>query len=206
MNKFAIRRFKFIDSIDEVTQMLHRAFAPMAVLGANCQCVDQSSSTTRKRMQRGDCLVAVADRRIVGTLTLETCDPASTVVPYRRPSVASLHQFAVDPAYQGAGVGRSLLEVATMWARMRQFSEIALDTPALALDVRAFYSHQGFRLIKVKRLAGRDYDSAIMSRSIALQPRPQPGVIRRATELAALARTVDDQANCRLHQAQRGHA
>ena len=80
-----------------------------------------------------------------------------------------------------------MLKVATMWARIRQFGEVSLDTPALALDVRAFYSHQGFRSIQVERLAGRDYDSVIMSRSIAPGPRSQDGVVRRATELAASA-------------------
>ena len=199
MKNFAIRRFNSTDSIEEVTEMLHRAFAPMAMLGANCQCVDQSSSTTRERMARGDCLVAVADRRIVGTLTLETCDPSSSVAHYRKPGVASLHQFAVDPAYQGAGVGRSLLKVATMWAHMRQFGELALDTPALALDVRAFYAHQGFRLVGGTRLPGRGYDSVILSKSIALEPRAQAGVVRRATELAALARDANDQAPRWLH-------
>jgi GNAT superfamily N-acetyltransferase len=199
MKNFAIRRFNSIDSIEEVTRMLHRAFAPMAALGANCQCIDQASSMTRKRMERGDCFVAVADRRIVGTLTLETCNPSSAVAHYRKPSVASLHQFAVDPAYQGAGVGRAMLKVATMWARIRQFGEVSLDTPALALDVRAFYSHQGFRLIQVERLAGREYDSAIMSRSIAPGTRTQDGVIRRATQLAALAQDASDQAACSPH-------
>jgi GNAT superfamily N-acetyltransferase len=199
MKNFAIRRFNSIDSLEEVTEMLHRAFAPMAALGANCQCVDQSASTTRERMSRGDCLVAVADRRIVGTLTLETCDPASSVAHYRRPGVASLHQFAVDPLYQGAGVGGSMLKVATMWAHMRQFAELALDTPALALDVRAYYAHQGFRLIGGARLAGRAYDSVIMSKPIVLETRTHAGVIRRATQLAALARAANDAAAVRVH-------
>ena len=203
MKNFAIRRFNSTDSIEEVTEMLHRAFAPMASLGANCQCVHQPSSTTRERMARGDCLVAVADRRIVGTLTMETCDPSSSIAHYRQPNVASLHQFAVDPAYQGGGVGRSMLKVASMWALMRQFREIALDTPALALDVRAFYAHQGFRLVQVARLAGRDYESVILGRPILLEPRAQTGVIRRATELAALARGADDRATRRLHRAGR---
>jgi GNAT superfamily N-acetyltransferase len=199
MKNFAIRRFNPIDSLEEVTEMLHRAFAPMAALGANCQCVDQSPSTTRQRMSRGDCRVAVADRRIVGTLTLETCDPASSLAHYRRPGVATLHQFAVDPLYQGAGVGRSLLKVATMWAHMRQFAELALDTPAVALEVRAYYAHHGFRLVGGARLAGRSYDSVIMSKPIAFEPRTHAGVIRRATELAARAREANDAGAIRMH-------
>jgi len=199
MKNFSIRRFNSNDAIDEVTEMLHRAFAPMARLGANCQCVDQSSSTTRERMARGDGLVAVADRKIVGTLTLQACDPASTIAYYRRSGVASLHQFAVDPAYQGGGVGRSMLKVATLWARMRQFGEIALDTPALALDVRSFYAHQGFTRVQVIRVAERGYDSVVMSKRLSPEPRTQPGVLRRAAELAALARDALDGPARRLH-------
>ncbi len=179
--------------------MLHRAFAPMAVLGANCLCVDQSPSTTRARMARVDCLVAVADRRIVGTLTLESCDPSSAVAHYRKPGVASLHQFAVDPVYQGAGVGRSMLKVATMWARMRQFGELALDTPVLALDVRSYYARQGFRRVGGMRVAGRCYDSVVMSKSISLEPRTHAGVVGRAAELATLARDAQDPAHRGLH-------
>ena len=182
MNNFAIRRLSSTDSIDEIIRMLQRAFAPMASLGANCLGVDQSASTTRQRMERGDCLLAVSDGRIIGTLTLQTYDPLSEVTHYRNPNVASLHQFAVAPEYQGGGVGRSMLKVATMWARMREFSELALDTPAVALDARDFYSHQGFAFVQVNRLAGRNYDSVIMSKPLSLGHQVHPGGVPRSTE------------------------
>ena len=186
MNNFAIRRFSSSDSIDEITQMLHHAFAPMAGLGATCQCVDQSNARTRKRMDRGDCLVAVADRRVVGTLTLEAPDACSPIVHYRKPTVASLHQFAVDPAYQRGGVGRAMLKVAVMWARTRQYAELALDTPSIALDVRSFYVHQGFELVQIVKLADRPYESAVMSRPVAFEPVAQATTARRMQALAAL--------------------
>ena len=86
-----------------------------------------------------------------------------------------------------------------MWARMRRFGELALDTPALALDVRAYYARQGFVVVGGARLAGRDYDSVVMSKSISLEPRTPAGVVRRATELAALAREANDPGLCPLH-------
>jgi GNAT superfamily N-acetyltransferase len=187
MNNFAIRRLNSTDSIEEITRMLHRAFAPMARLGANCQCADRSPSATREGMERGDCLVAVTDRGIVGTLTLRACDPFSAIGHYRKSGVASLHQFAVDPVCQGGGIGRSLLKVAAMWARMRQFSELALDAPAVALDVRAFLAHQGFKLVQFARLADQGHDSVILSKPVSPVLGMHPGVVRRPVEFVGAA-------------------
>jgi len=75
-----------------------------------------------------------------------------------------------------------MLKVATTWARMREFSELALDTPAVALDARDFYSHQGFAFVQVNRLAGRNYDSVIMSKPLSLGHQVHPGGVPRSTE------------------------
>src|SRR5579871_2688760 len=56
------------DSVEALTDLLHRAYAALGAMGLNYIAVDQTSQVTRRRIAGGVCLVAVgADGRIVGT-------------------------------------------------------------------------------------------------------------------------------------------
>lgn len=152
--------------MQDLTTLLHRAFAGLGRMGLPCACVDQSPQTTARRARLGECFVAVCDGRIVGTLTLHRPQPRSDCPWYRRQQVASVHQFAVDPAHQGSGCGTALLRFATRWARDRGFQELALDTPAPATHLVQFYQAQGFRLVEQVQFPARPYRSALLSKSI----------------------------------------
>jgi len=161
-----LRRFDpACDSFEELTQMLHRSFARLGAMGLNCTCVDQSALVTRGRATRGDCYVAVCNGRLVGTMTLYTQDSESLCGLYRRDDIASVRQFGVDPAYQSRGIGKSLLAYADHWAAIRGYAELALDTPQPATHLIEFYRGQGFRINDFIRFAGKQYDSAILSKT-----------------------------------------
>jgi GNAT superfamily N-acetyltransferase len=190
MIDFSVRRLQPGDSLDDLTSMLHRAFAPLGRRGWNCPCADQAPSMTRKRVARGDCFVAVADRKIVGTITLQAADPSASIQRYRCADVASIHQFAVDPCYQGAGIGHALMQVAATWARARQYAELALDTPAPAGELRNYYARQGFKSIGLVQLADRTYESAVMAKPVnglSGRARIDPWPARHPAEMAAIA-------------------
>jgi GNAT superfamily N-acetyltransferase len=160
-----LRRFDpACDSFDELTLMLHRSFARLGGMGLNCTCVDQSSLVTKARAMGGDCYVAVCNGRLVGTMTLYAQDCDSACALYQRDDTASIRQFGVDPAYQSRGIGKSLLAYADHWAAIRGYAELALDTPQPAAHLIAFYRGQGFRITDFVRFAGKQYDSAILSK------------------------------------------
>jgi GNAT superfamily N-acetyltransferase len=160
-----LRRFDASrDSFVALTAMLHRAFAPLGAQGLNCTCVDQTIATTRERATRGDCYVAVCEGRIVGTMTLYAADPLACCEQYRHDDVASLRQFAVEPAWQARGIGTLLIAFAEHWAATRGYAELALDTPQPAAHLVAFYRRQGFRIVDFTRFEGKCYDSAILSK------------------------------------------
>ncbi|WP_245746800.1 GNAT family N-acetyltransferase [Paraburkholderia lycopersici] len=168
MGRLVLRRFDpRHDSWEALTRLLHRAFARLASLGLHCSSADQAASITRERALAGDCFVAICNGRIVGTLTVEGRDSHSPCEYYRQRSVASVHQFGIEPKWQSRGIGRALLAFAAQWAAARGYTQIALDTPFPAAHLIAFYRTQGFSLVDVVRFAGRGYDSAVLSKAAA---------------------------------------
>src|SRR6266508_2072404 len=146
--KIAVRRLSGDDSLDDLTALLHRAFSQLGRMGLNCTCVDQSVEVTRQRIARGECFIAVCGGRPVGTMTLCDPDPRFKSVWYPRRSVASVHQFGVDPQFQGKGLGATLLKFAEDWARAHGYKELALDTPCPARHLLAYYMTHGYRIVE----------------------------------------------------------
>jgi GNAT superfamily N-acetyltransferase len=104
---------------------------------------------------------------MIGTMTLESTDRGSEIPSYREAATASLHQLAVDPARQGAGVGRALIAYAVAWARARRYDRLALDTPESALRQVAWYLDRGFDILERVRVPGRRYASVVLGRQLA---------------------------------------
>jgi GNAT superfamily N-acetyltransferase len=167
MDRLVLRRLDPVrDSLSELTEILHRSFARLGAMGLNCTCVDQSCRTTLERAARGDCYVAICDNHLVGTMTLNRPDESARCALYRRKDVASIHQLGVDPAYQGRGIGKSLLALAEAWAAVRGDSTLALDTPSPASHLISFYEGRGFSVADSVRFEGKRYVSAILSKRV----------------------------------------
>ena len=163
-----LRPFRSTDSVEDLTRLLHRAYAGLGHAGLNYTAVDQLAAVTRARIGRGDCLVAAEGEHVVGTLTYYRPGASSGCDWYERPEVATLGQLGVDPAAQGRGIGRSLLEAAECRAREDPATELALDTAEPAEHLVAWYSRRGFRFVQHAQWSGKTYRSVILSK--ALQP------------------------------------
>jgi len=166
LNDLHIRRLCDDDSIDELTSLLHRAFARLGRMGLPCTSVEQPPQTTLSRVRRGTCFVAVRGERIVGTMTLETPGQRQPCEWYRRTDVASLHQLAVDPCEQRLGCGTRLLQFAERWASGQRYDELALDTPITAEHLVAYYEAHGFRRVGEFQKDDKPYESAILSKRL----------------------------------------
>ncbi len=167
MIDFAIRRLRSGDSLDGLTQLLHRAFGELSKRGIDCQCASQTVARTRERVQRGECFIVVSGGDVIGTITLEHADRGSEIPAYRDCRTASVHQLAVDPARQGEGVGRSLITYAMAWARARRYDRLALDTPEGATRQVAWYFDRGFDIVETVRVHGRRYASLVLAKGLA---------------------------------------
>jgi GNAT superfamily N-acetyltransferase len=162
-----IRELATGDSIEHLTELLHRAFAPLGRRGMNYSAVDQSPSETARRISTGLCAVATLDGIIVGTVMAESGpDPASESAWYRRLDVASAHQLGVEPSHQRRGIGSALMRWAESWAVRSGYAEIAVDTAEPATELISFYTRLGYRQIEYAQWHGKRYRSVILSKPL----------------------------------------
>lgn len=78
-------------------------------------------------------LVAVDDGRVVGCLVLTPLGGGAV----------QMRQVAVEPSWQGKGVGKRLVETSEALARERGYAEMVLHARETAVD---FYLKQGYRV------------------------------------------------------------
>ncbi len=172
----SVRPLAARDSMDELTALLHRAYAPLAAREMNFTASTQAADVTRKRAAEGQCFVAEEAGEVVGTVTV--CGPYdiesetwSVDAPwYRDPDTAHFHQFAVDPAHQGRGIGRRLVAQCEQWARDRGYRWMALDTAVQALELQALYGRLGYAEIGQVQWPGKHYRTVAMRKTLHRSP------------------------------------
>lgn len=159
--------YRFLQPTDDVvaiTDLLHRAYTPLAAAGLHYVASHQPPDVTRRRMAKGDTVVAVAALRIVGVITLAATSATGGSPFYDRRDVAHFGQFAVEPACQGTGVGGALLVMIEELARERGVRELGLDTSEHASDLIQFYTARGYRFVEFARWPEVNYRSVIMAK------------------------------------------
>ncbi|RKX22409.1 MAG: GNAT family N-acetyltransferase [Candidatus Zixiibacteriota bacterium] len=116
------------DSLEELTDLLHRSYKALADMGLRYMATHQDIGITRRRISDGTCWVAVIGEQIVGTITYH--NPAHTKgSPFmEHPEVAHISQLGVEPDFQRRGIATQLMNQAEKQARDDGASEIALDT------------------------------------------------------------------------------
>ncbi len=172
-----LRPLRATDSLDDITRLLHRAYASLGAMGLNYTAVDQTPAMTLTRVQRGQCFVVDdALGQLLGTITVNSAfdpntDPWARATPwYYRQDVAHLHQFAVEPSLQGKGLGDQLLGAVEQWASARGHCAIALDTAIPATHLRAFYGKRGYENVDEVQWGGKRYRSVVMVKSLSTTP------------------------------------
>ena len=167
LDGIAIRPLEPHDSIDELTALLHRAYAPLGAMGLNYTAVDQTPSDTRSRIGKGICFIAVdGGGRLVGTVLFQPSLTATGSPWLARADVAHLGQFGVEPDLQRHGLGARLMDTVEARARALNAVEIALDTAEPAAHLIAWYSRRGYRFIEYAQWRGKRYRSVIMSKTL----------------------------------------
>jgi predicted N-acetyltransferase YhbS len=156
------------DSVEGLTELLHRAYAALGANGWNYTAVDQIVEVTHKRLAEGTCLVAVdRDGRMIGTIMYNPPHTSYQGSPWLcRSDVAHLGQFGVEPSLQRGGIGARLMAAVEGMARADGAREIALDTAEPAVHLIDWYARCGYRFIEHAQWKGKRYRSVIMSKAL----------------------------------------
>lgn len=161
------------DSIAALTALVHRAYAPLAAAGLNFTAASQSEALTVERIADGHCLLALQDGELLGTVTVARAHDGNRH-PWARASawllrddVAHLFQFAVEPAAQGAGLGRALMQAAEDHSLASGRRAVALDTALPASHLRQRYARAGYTEQHELQWHGKTYRSVLMVKPLA---------------------------------------
>ncbi len=163
---FSIRELSPEDSLEDITELLHRAYARLAEQGLRFVASHQDVGTTRLRVEAGHCLVALSGAQIVGTITFYAGSSDSKCEYYQRSGVARFGQFAVEPSLQGRGIGMRLLATAESESQAMGCSEMALDTAEGAHELIALYTNCGYSPVGIVDWDSTNYVSVVMAKTL----------------------------------------
>ncbi|TND06970.1 MAG: hypothetical protein FD123_3434 [Bacteroidetes bacterium] len=165
--QFEIRPLQESDSIEELTQLLHLAYSKLAEQGFRYLASHQDTSVTRRRVEKGICFVAVAENKIIGTLTCYEPGRAGGHPWYARADVSSYGQFAVHPDRQAGGIGSALIRHAETLAAKQGAKEITVDTAEGAAELIRFYEKRGYRFVDHAQWTETNYRSVLLSKKLS---------------------------------------
>jgi GNAT superfamily N-acetyltransferase len=164
VNSYPIREIEPTDSIDELTHLLHEAYAELAEHGMRFLASHQSSIVTQERINRGQCFVVTHNFTLIGTVTLYAPGSSDECTWYARKDVCSFGQLAVKPQYRGRGIATALIAHCESYAKALGARELALDTAETADRLLNLYTRLGFRFIQYAQWDMTNYRSIVLSK------------------------------------------
>ncbi len=161
-----IRPISENDSIDDLTDLLHRSYKQLADIGLKFVATHQDSDITRRRIAKSNCFVALYQGRIIGTINLYLPGIMDKFAWYRKDGVALFGQFAVDPDFQKQGIGELMVQHLENFAVQHEVTELSLDTAEQADHLIAWYKKLGYRFIDYINWDVTNYRSVIYSKNL----------------------------------------
>ena len=162
-----IRRWCERDDLVELTNLVHRAYKVLADQGLYYLGTHQPVEKTAERMEHGETWVATVDGRLVGSVIVYPPGYMSGCAYYKNFGPAVFGQFAVDPDFQGVGIGKLLLAQVEVVSRDAGATVLACDTSEKALALIEMYKKWGFEIVgDADWRPDVNYKSVILARAI----------------------------------------
>jgi ribosomal protein S18 acetylase RimI-like enzyme len=156
--------------LDDVTALLHRAYAPLGAAGMNYSAVDQNAVETRRRLEQGTTLLGSIDGSIVATGTVYLNPIRDGIsLTYRSSDTAHFGQFAVEPRHQRSGIGAELLQRLESIATAAGLIYTACDTAVPATHLIAYYARYGYEIVERVQWPGKQYQSEILRKLLTAE-------------------------------------
>ncbi|WP_432664085.1 GNAT family N-acetyltransferase [Wukongibacter baidiensis] len=156
------------DSIEELTELLHKSYKALADMGLKYVATYQDESITLKRIENAyKCYVGIYKNKIVSTVSLYTPKPSDVSNWYNNDFVAKFGQFAVLPELQKCGIGSRMMDIIENDAQnMQSVNELALDTAESAHHLIDYYKKRGYRDAEKIKWDMTNYHSVVLSKSL----------------------------------------
>lgn len=164
-DEVVIRLFTEEDSVQELTCLLHRAYADHAAAGRVFFASYQSPQDTAHRLRSGECWLAFQGKSLVGTVTVATPYVAPEGYPASA-SAGSFWQLAVDPSQRGTGLGQRLLSLAEARVTARGAAQVVIDTSSQATDLVGWYRRRGYAPVGTWRWDVTNYSSVVLLKDL----------------------------------------
>lgn len=163
---YEIRLINPWDSLEELTRLLHRAYAVLADMGLRYFATYQSIEDTAERIRDAACWLVMQQNKIIATITINFHPTEYDPDYYRDPKVAVMHQFAVEPELQSTGIGSTLLEFSENWVKKQGIKNLALDTSEKAQHLIDYYKKRGYQEVDSIQWEITNYKSVILSKTL----------------------------------------
>lgn len=166
VDRITIRPYDEADNIEELTELLHRAYAGLAAMGFRYWATFQGPDITRDRLNGRLSFMAELDGVIIGTITLYDRPSDDKCLTYRRPDVAKFGQFGVEPQYQSSGIGGRMMDLVEETAKAMGFAELACDTASTATHLVEWYIRRGYTIVEEVQWDLTNYKSVVLSKQL----------------------------------------
>lgn len=156
------------DSIEELTQLLHRSYKVLADIGLKYVAATQDQSITLNRVRHAyKCYIGMYKNKIVSTISLYSPSPSDKSSWYSKDFVAKIGQFAVAPELQKYGIGSKMMDIVEEEGRrIENVRELALDTAETAHHLIDFYKKREYRYIETIQWDVTNYKSVVLSKAL----------------------------------------
>lgn len=166
LSDITIRPISEKDSIDELTELLHRSYKQLADMGLKFVATHQDSEITSRRISRGNCFIAEYQSQIIGTVCLYLPGTVDKFEWYRTDGVALFGQFAVEPDCQDEGIGTLMVKHLEEFACKNRMAELCLDTAESAEHLIDWSKKLGYRFRDYVDWDATNYRSVILSKNL----------------------------------------
>jgi len=163
------RRFMTGDSIEDITELLHRAYARQRETGLAPLAGRQDSTCTLDRILNSESYLAFADEaqtQIVGVILFNEHEQAAFPEFFLRAGVAHFAMFAVDPLAQAAGIGAKLLELCENRALEIGSTHLSLSMAKPDKALLRYYKRRGYVHVQDWQWPYTNYVSLILAKEI----------------------------------------
>ena len=165
--EYSIRLFdETRDPVEELTELLHRAYKRLADMGLNFIATFQSVEYTRNYFKKGECYILESNNKLLGTVFYYTSmwDDAPEI--FKMSDSVLIGKFAVEPELQNKGLGSKLMDFVEEHAIKNNKKRVVLDTSEKALHLIDYYNKRGYNYVHHWQWPDVNYKSVILSKDL----------------------------------------